>query len=95
MAIGTLVGFNATRCVTTADTTITTAPAYVCARLVANSTAAATLHVCNGNTAAASRIATLSAVTRAADEMGVPVRCPDGVKVQLSTNTAQAFIYTR
>ncbi|MDR7528637.1 MAG: hypothetical protein QN130_12250 [Armatimonadota bacterium] len=38
-------------------------------------------------------MAALSAAASGADELSVPVRCPDGVRVKLSVGSAEAFIY--
>ena len=97
MALGVLSGFNVTRVATTADTTISAAGSkgsYICARLVAAGTAA-TLTIFNGSTAAGNGVAILKAAINGADELGVPLRCSDAVKVQLSVATATAFIYVR
>ena len=95
MALGVLAGFNTTRLTTTAATTITTSPCYVAARLVAGA-AAAKMRIFNGSTAAASQVSILScSAANTADETGVPIRCPDGVRVLMSVNTSTAFIYIR
>jgi hypothetical protein len=95
MAMGVLSGFNTTRHTTTAATTITSTPSYVCARLIAGA-AAAKMRVFNGSTAATAQVAILScSAANTADELSVPIRCPDGVRVLMSVNTATAFIYTR
>lgn len=85
--------FNVVRVATSAATQVTTAPAAVTARLVAGA-AAARLDIHNGQTtSASSRVAALSAAASGADELSVPVRCPDGVRVKLSVGSAEAFIY--
>ena len=97
MPVGIVSGFNTTRVVTTADTTITaagTVGSYIAARLAAGA-AAAVLRIYNNTTAAANQVAILKAAANTADELGVPVRCQNAVKVQLSVNTGTAFIYTR
>lgn len=95
MALGVISGFNTTRVVTTAATQITSGPTYVVARLAAGA-AACQLDIHNGTTtSAASRVAVLQTGSDSIDELGVPLRCPDGVKVLLSVSTAEAFIYFR
>ena len=95
MALGVLSGFNVTRLTTTAATTVTTDPSYVCARLTAGA-ATAKLRIFNGSTAAAAQVAILScSAANTADELSVPLRCPAGVRVLMSVNTATAFIFVR
>jgi hypothetical protein len=92
--MGIVSGFTSTRLTTTAATLITASPAYVCARI--QGTAAGKLRIFNGTTAAANQVAILTAsAANVADELSVPVRCPDGVRVLMSVNTSTAFIYTR
>lgn len=94
MALGVLSGFRVTRVATTADTTITPCY-YVVARLSAGA-GAAVCSVFNGSTLAANKIIELSALANAADECGFPVRTDAGfIKVQLSINSAEAFIGVR
>ena len=95
MPLGVLSGFNTTLLTTTAATTITTGPSYVCARIAAGA-AAAKLRIFNGGTGASKLIAILSAsAANTSDELSVPIRCDGGVRVIMSVNTSTAFIYVR
>lgn len=94
MLSGVLSGFNVTRVATSADTLITASPAYVVARVSAAG-AAAVLSIFNGTTAAANKVGELSAAANAADELGFPIRCKRGVRVQLTGASAEAFIGIR
>lgn len=95
MALGVLSGFSTTRLTTTAATTVTSGPSYVCARLAAGG-AAAKLRIFNGSTAAAAQVAILScSAANFVDELSVPVRCDGGVRVLMSVNSSTAFIYVR
>ena len=98
MALGTLVGFNVQKVTTTADTNITTAGStmgnYVVARLVAAANAA-TLKIYNKTTAAANEVNRLTAPANSADETSFPIRCDSTPIVQMSVNTAVAFVGVR
>lgn len=94
MALGILSGFKVTRVATTADTTIT--PCYYVVARVSAGAVAAVCSVFNGTTAVANKVIELSAAANGADECGFPVRTDAGfVKVQLTPNTAEAFIGVR
>ncbi len=98
MAIGTVVGFNPTRVATSAATLITANPCIVTARLFGGAAATLTLHNSASVTSAATTISKLSvAAANGTDEMGIPVRCDNGVKVKLSTiaSGTEAYIYIR
>lgn len=86
-------GYNATRVVTTAATQIVSDPASVTA-LLKTGAAAAVLDLHNGTaTSAATRVASLSVPANDSMELSIPIRCGNGVKVKLSVNSAEAFIY--
>jgi hypothetical protein len=101
MALGIVSGFTATRIVTSVATTVKTGVGahYVVARLYNASASAVNMSIHNGaDTSAATRVAWLYAPATSLDELGVPIRCPDGVKVKMSAYTAdsiEGFVYVR
>lgn len=92
--VGILAGFNVTRIATTADVTVTTSPAYVVARLSAGA-AAAVMSIFNGTTNVANKVAELSAGANLSDETAFPIRCKNGVRVQMSVVSAEGFVGIR